>query len=598
VRVIESIAVRAGVLAVAALGATAQTTTRVSVSSSGTQGNDTSFFHCAISGDGRYVAFESVATNLAPGDTNPISDVFLRDVQGGTTTLVSVSSAGVQGNNPSEEPAISADGRFVAFHSYASNLVPGDTNASPDVFVRDLQTGVTTRVSVDSAGVEANDSSYDPVLSATGRYVAFRSVATNLVPGDTNARDDIFVRDLQTGTTVRGSVGAGGVQSNGWSAHPCLSADGRFLAFACDGTNLVAGDTNGSYDVFLRDLVGGATTRVSLGAAGAQANAASVEPSLSADVRFVGFTSEATNLVPGDTNQFADAFVRDLQTGVTQRVSVDSAGSEADRGGVTPCLSADGRYAAFVSQSGDLVPGDTPHLGMLLLDIFVRDLAGGVTTRVSVSGTGEQADGDSVAFAISADGRRVAFDSWGTNLVPGDTNDCRDFFVRDWQLPPVVTSCFGDGSSGPCPCGNSGLAGHGCENSSGTGGALLSAHGTHRLLEDTFAFLSSGEKPTALSIFLQGSTFLAPVTYGDGLRCVGGTLRRLYVKSAVGGVVAAPGLGDLPVSARSAALGDPIPGGGTRHYQTYYRDSSPGFCPTPPGSTFNVGNALTVVWSF
>jgi hypothetical protein len=164
------------------------------------------------------------------------------------------------------------------------------------------------------------------------------------------------------------------------------------------------------------------------------------------------------------------------------------------------------------------------------------------------------------------------------------------------RLGEFTSSCFGDGTGAACPCGNSGSAGHGCENSSTTGGALLAASGTPSLSADTMFMTSSGERPTAFSIFLQGSSTVSPVNYGDGLRCVAGTLKRLYLRNAVGGVVSAPQGTDLSVSARSAALGDPITAGQTRTYQTYYRDPTATFCPNPPGSTWNISNAVSTVW--
>jgi hypothetical protein len=223
----------------------------------------------------------------------------------------------------------------------------------------------------------------------------------------------------------------------------------------------------------------------------------------------------------------------------------------------------------------------------------------GTTTRVSVDSAGTQGNNLSVSFpaSISADGRYIAFESTATNLVPGDTNGFQDVFVRDQGAPPIVASCFGDGTGMQCPCLNNGLAGHGCENSSGTGGAQLLPSGIPRLSADSLVLTASGETPTALSVFFQGDALTAPVGFGDGLRCVGGTLFRLYVKGAVGGIVSAPQGPDPSVSTRSAALGDPIPLGATRHYQVYYRDNDPAFCSSPQGDTYNVANAVSAVWS-
>ena len=205
------------------------TITRLSVDSAGNQANDSSV-NPSISADGRFVAFESNASNIVPGDTNNTSDIFVRDLSTNTTTRVSVDSAGNQANKVSSQPSISANGRFVAFTSEASNLVPGDTNNVADIFVRDLLTNTTTRVSVDSAGNQGNLVSSDPSISANGRFVAFQSQGSNVVPGDTNNTNDIFVRDLLTNTTTRVSVDSAGNQANSFSQDASISADGRCVA--------------------------------------------------------------------------------------------------------------------------------------------------------------------------------------------------------------------------------------------------------------------------------------------------------------------------------------------------------------------------------
>ncbi|HMC07628.1 MAG TPA: hypothetical protein VKG89_09585, partial [Solirubrobacterales bacterium] len=207
--------------------ARAASTERVSVDDAGNQGNADSS-DSAVSDDGRFVAYYSAASNLVPGDTNGVDDIFVRDRLTGTTERVSVDAAGNQGNGDSFGPALSADGRFVSFRSQASNLVPGDTNGASDDFVYDRQTGQIERISVDSAGNEANGDSFETWMSDDGRYVAFLSFASNLVSGDTNGVSDIFVRDRQAGTTERVSVDSSGTEANGESFYPQISADGRF----------------------------------------------------------------------------------------------------------------------------------------------------------------------------------------------------------------------------------------------------------------------------------------------------------------------------------------------------------------------------------
>jgi hypothetical protein len=188
------------------------------------------------------------------------------------------------------------------------------------------------------------------------------------------------------------------------------------------------------------------------------------------------------------------------------------------------------------------------------------------------------------------------FDSFATNLVPGDQNDCEDVLLCDRGAPTGTTFCAGDGSSGSCPCANFGSFGRGCANSAATGGAFLTASGLPALANDTLALTCTGELPGVSSIFLQGDAAIAPVTFGDGLRCVGGSLRRMYLHTAVGGTVNAPLAGELTISARSAALGDPLAAGATRYYQVYYRDPVASFCPNPPGNSWNISSALSVVW--
>jgi Ca2+-binding RTX toxin-like protein len=410
------------------------TITRVSVDSAGNQAIDNSVSP-SISADGRFVAFDSNASNLVPGDTNNTFDIFVRDVLTNTTSRVSVNSAGNQGNNFSLFPSISADGRFVAFDSNASNLVPGDTNNTTDIFVRDLSTNTTTLVSVSSSGDRGNGYSSASLtsISADGRFVVFESDATNLVPGDTNNERDIFVRDLLTNTTTLVSASSSGERGNNDSLSNSISANGRFVAFRSFATNLVPGDTNNTSDIFVRDLLTNTTTRVSVDSAGNQGNYTSENfPSISADGRFVAFQSYATNLVPGDTNNQSDIFVRDLSTNTTTLVSVSSSGDRGNGRSALPSISADGRFVTFESDATNLVPGDTNNRQ----DSFVRDLLTNTTTRVSVSSSGDQGNDLSIPSSISPDGRFVAFASQASNLVPGDTNNAVDVFVVDLTNTP------------------------------------------------------------------------------------------------------------------------------------------------------------------
>lgn len=291
------------------------TTTLVSINREGKSGgNDFSIFP-SISADGRFVAFTSVAGDLTAAELDRSYQVFVRDLQAGKTTLVSVNSAGTgRGNRGSGMPSISADGRFIAFMSHATDLTAGDTNGFIDVFVRDLQAGTTTLVSANSAGKNGgNGNSQEPSISAGGRFVAFMSNASDLTAGDSNGSGDIFVRDLQAGTATLVSVnsaGAGG--GNGGSGFPSISADGRFVTFTSAASDLTDNDTNDMSDVFVRDLKSGKTTLVSVNNTGASGgNLDSSYSSVSADGRFVTFVSWADNLVGYPTAAFSDVYVRD-----------------------------------------------------------------------------------------------------------------------------------------------------------------------------------------------------------------------------------------------------------------------------------------------
>jgi RHS repeat-associated protein len=401
------------------------TTLRVSESSTHGQGNGVSQ-NSYMSADGRYVVFQSDATTLVSSDTNGTADVFLHDHLSGATTRVSVSSSGTQGNGASLDPAISADGRYVTYVSAATNLVTGDTNAKDDIFVYDRGTAATARISVSSSGTQATNISADPVLSADGHYVAFQSSASNLVSGDTNNRKDIFVRDRTANTTTRISVSTAGAQATDASYDPAVSDDGRYIAFESVAPNLVSADTNLKSDIFLRDTQTSTTTRLSVSTSGTQGDGDSFEPAVAGNGSKVAFESASTNLVSGDTNAVTDIFVRDLAASTSTRVSVDGSGAQVNGASGESAISADGSHVAFDSLATNLVTGDTNAKK----DVFVRDLGAGTTTRASVSVSGAQADKASANPAITRDNRTVAFQSEATNLVSGDTNVNWDVFVR------------------------------------------------------------------------------------------------------------------------------------------------------------------------
>ncbi|MCY2960820.1 MAG: hypothetical protein NTY35_11690 [Planctomycetota bacterium] len=417
------------VLVPALLGgaALAQTTERVSVATGGAPADSYSSSP-AISADGRFVAFVSRATNLDPADTSSEADVWLRDLATGTTELVSVALGGASGDRGSYQPALSSDGRYVAFTSFATDLVAGDRNRRNDVYRRDRRLGRTERVSLDAAGLEVREHCEAPAISADGRHVSFQSLASNLVAGDTNGELDVYLKDLATGAIERVSVGTGGIEGHGPSGpRSALSADGRFVAFTSAAPDLVAGDTNGDEDVFLRDRWLGKTVRVSVATDGAQADFNSALASMSADGRFVAFVTSSAQLVPGDANAAEDVFLRDVVAATTERVSLGAGGIEGDGDSPTASISADGRYVAFASWSTTFGTAGLPGRAQ----VYLRDRRVATTAIISMSSAGVAGNDDSAFPAMSADGRRIVFVSFATNLVPLDQNGFEDAFVHD-----------------------------------------------------------------------------------------------------------------------------------------------------------------------
>jgi hypothetical protein len=452
--------VAVGALAAPAAGVQSTTsnskTVRVSVDNGEHQGNNISGRSARpeVDADGSVVAFDSIANNLVRNDTNHANDVFVRDRMTGRTSLVSVSTSGQQSNGESSRPDISGNGRFVVFDSSADNLVPGDTDNVVDVFLRDRQLGTTTLVSQARGGQQPDGPSFSPVISRNGAYVAFTSNATNLTR--TPGNGGIYLRNVATGHTTVVSLRSDGTAAS--ASSPSLSADGRFVAFSSFVSDIVPGDTNNAFDVFVRDRRLNQTVRVSVDGSGVEAlGGGSFQPAISADGQRVAFSSDATNLVPDDTNAARDIFLHDIAAGMTVRASVATDGSQANRqsdgpgirGGTTfgPDISGDGRFVTFDSIASNLVADDTNTCtfsgGQSFAesgecpDIFLRDLLNGTTTRVSVTSTGVQADDASTDPAISSDGRRVVFFS-AADLVADDTNSCPPFFFdHPGQCPDI-----------------------------------------------------------------------------------------------------------------------------------------------------------------
>jgi Tol biopolymer transport system component len=424
-----------GAVAVPAAGAPADDLVRLDRVTVGADGAPTNGHsqHPVISADGRFVAFDSEASNLVAGDSNDTYDIFVFDRVTRVTEMVSVSGDGTYANDLSADPAISADGRFVSFTSMASNLVADDTNDTFDIFVHDRVAGTTERVSVGAGGEQSDRTSSTSSMSADGSRVAFTSAASNLVEDDDNGSSDVFVHDRTAGATVMASANSDGEPSNLLGAGAGkISPDGRFVVFRSMGLNYggPGSDLNVDADVFVKDLDTGHVERVSVATDGTPAQDLSACPAVSRDAAAVVFPSRAANLVPADFNGLEDYFVRDRASGTTERINVTSAAAESVGVSVYMCpvsITDDARYVAFEAVAGDLVADDTNNN----LDVFVHDRATGETDRISLSVDGRESAGSSHNPDITPDGRFVAFQGAGDDLVPGDTNGEGDIFVYD-----------------------------------------------------------------------------------------------------------------------------------------------------------------------
>lgn len=428
-------AIMATIVALGGSAAQAAQITLDSRSSVGTVGNRSSYPRReALSHSGRFVVFYSEASNLVPGDTNQEQDVFVRDRLEETTERVSVSSLGIQGETPktfplpplSNDPAISGNGRFVAFTSTASNLVPGDTNDAIDVFLHDRDAHETSRVSLSSSGMQGHNGSSEPSISEDGRFVAFGSSAGNLVSSDTNHVRDVFVRDTQTQETTRISMKQNGEQARAASWESAISANGEAISFVT-WSRITPSDDKGR-DVFVHDRVTGQNTWVSQSQTGERVVRKCFDSDISGDGRRVVFWSVGANFVAGDDNLEADVFLRDLSRGRTRRLSIGLNGEDTDERSYEPRISSDGRTVAYWSAAANIVEGD----GNKAMDIFAVDLSARDTFLVSQTSSGEQLKAYSYGPAISGNGRAVSFYTHG-RAVPDDDNGHRaDVYV--WEL--------------------------------------------------------------------------------------------------------------------------------------------------------------------
>lgn len=567
--------------------ALAQQTSLVSLTSTGTQVTDAASEFPSIAAGGLIVAFETRGA-LDPNDLNSFPDVYVRDRVTGSTELVSLRSNGSPSAfGWSTRPSISGDGRFVAFMSAASDLVPNDLNQTRDVFVRDRVAGTTTLVSPVSVATVGGRASGDPSISSDGRYIAFDSFGDLPTIGDTNGKRDVFLFDQQTGAVELISQGSGGNPGDGDSWDAAVSADGRFVAFA-SYADLAIGNYYTSH-IYVRDRLTGTTRLADRSLAFPAEPAGAMAPSISADGRWVSYSSAANDLAPGDGNvNLLDVFVTDLLTGTVELVSVTPQGVAGNGPSRDPSISIDGRYVTFASAASDLLQAGADSNGHY--DVFLRDRQLGTTERLSVGPTGAQGTSNSLSPSISADGRSTAMTSQSM-LVPSDANGWGDVYVRDLPLP-YATFCHGDGIDtshvSQCPCGNTGAPGNGCANSFAPGGASLRTSGL--AFTDTVVLLAANMPTTSTCIYLQGDA-IGDAVFGDGVRCVGGTIRRLATKTNAGGASSFPDASDVVTL---ATRGSVVPLSGVRrYYQTYYRNFASQFC--PPAS-FNITNGVVIDW--
>jgi len=550
---------RSFVVTLFATASFAQTTTRVSISPTGGDAHGDSL-DGVISGDGRYVAFLSSAADVAPGDSNASVDVFWFDRSSGVNTRVSVGPGGVEAtpNAGAAEPRISADGRYVVFTSPATNLVTPNANGRRHVYVRDTTLQTTTLVSRSTLGGQASDDAILPSVSADGRYVSFASNASNLVSVDTNGVSDVFVHDRQTGQTTRVSVTSANAQASGGSFASALSANGAFVAFESAAQSLVTGDTNGVVDIFVRDRALALTTRVSLADGGGQAIADCDQPAISGAGRYVAFRSAAPNLVLGDTNNSDDVFLRDIQTSQTTRVSLANGGAQSLGFASHPSLSSDARFVAFQSTGDDLVSGDANGR----IDVFVHDRLTLVTERVSLSGAGVQGLDDARAPSLSDDGRYVVFWSGAAQFVNADLNGSLDVFLRDRGLNAPVPYCQGAFTTGGCTP----------EISAATQPSV------QQLNPCTVTVIDVDGQRAGLIFYGVDNTGFTPLSWGGGSSwmCVKSPLQRSLLQSSGGQAGQCNGGFTLDWNAyqqaNPGALGQPWSVGAKAYVQAWFRD--------------------------
>ncbi len=389
----------------------------------------------AISADGRFTVFVTESRNLAPGDDDDLEDVYLKDLQSGAVTLVSQGIDGKAANAAAQVPAISSDGNTVVFASSASNLVVGDDDGARDVFAFDRVTGLIERVSRNPEGTGNPSSSDLPSVSADGRYVAFRSRRTDLAPGEdeNSTQDDVYVFDRQLTLWERANVSTSGEQGNQRAFRFAISRNGRYVAFDSRADNLVDGDENDRDDVFLRDRTMGTTVRVTVDLSGDEFPSPSADDLSVSDTGVVAFSSRQA-LLSNDTNVSTDVYTASASVGSLSLVSVNSSNESSNGISDEPEISANGLAVVFRSTATDLADGDDEGQD----DIFVRDLVGGTTTRVSVSAPMTGGNNDSEGGSINDDGSAVVFSSRASDLVLPDDNFQQDVFLAEVEQMTIT----------------------------------------------------------------------------------------------------------------------------------------------------------------
>lgn len=408
-------------------------TERVNLTSSGGQSVGEAL-EPNISQDGRFVSFMTSSSDIVANDTNNKTDIFVRDRKLGTTVRANLTSAGGELSWVVSGYKMSANGRFIIFSSSGSGIVPGDTNGKQDMFLRDLKNNTTEMVSLASTGALPNDSTRDVAdISADGRYVVFSSYATNLVPNDVNSNQDVFIRDRKLGTTTMLSKSDGGTLGNDFSTNASISCDGSYVTFISGASNLVNNDTNGKVDVFLVDRVAdNSVSNLTVNANGDSWLGGYADISCNGET--VVFGSEASNLVVNDTNNARDLFVYNMIDGTFERVNVDPAGNETvyipnPNNGVRPVSTNSLDYSGRYVVFSGLTTTFVSGDTNSANDIFLRDLRDGTTQIISKRNTTTQTNAGSSNPAVSLDGREVIFDSLDTGYVSGDTNSVQDIFV-------------------------------------------------------------------------------------------------------------------------------------------------------------------------